>query len=134
MKINLHINFSGQCQEAFEFYQSILGGEIKLLTYGDSPAKKEIATDWHEKIVHGSFELQGLEIAGADVRPEHYQSPQGFHLLLQLESESEAKRIFNAFSEGGAIVMPLQNTFWSSCYGIVRDKFGISWEINYVAG
>ena len=130
MRIDFHINFSGNCRQALSFYQSILGGHISLLTYGESPSDIDVPKEWNEKIIHGSITLKNFEMAGADLLPEQYKIPQGFHLLLQLESEAEGKRIFGAFSKGGSITMPLQKTFWSPCYGIVVDKFGISWEIN----
>lgn len=130
MRIDFHINFSGNCREAFEFYQSILGGNLELLTYGDSPAKDNVPVDWHNKIVHGSFILNNLQIAGADVPPEDYRAPQGFQFLLQLESATEARRVFDALSEAGVITMPLQETFWTKAYGMFTDKFGVPWEIN----
>lgn len=130
MRIDFHINFAGQCQEAFEFYQSLLGGEVELLTYAASPAKESVPSDWAKKIVHGSFIFNGLHIAGADVLPASYQKLQGFQLLLQLKSSTYAQRIFEAFAEGGTITMPLQKTFWSEAYGIVTDRFGVPWEVN----
>lgn len=130
MRIDFHINFSGHCKEAFEFYQATLGGDTNFLTYENSPAKDSTPSGWRKKIVHGSFKLNGLEIAGADVLPRHYHEPKGFQLLLQLTSEPESQRIFAAFSEGGSITMPLQKTFWSPCYGIVVDRFSIPWEVN----
>ena len=132
MRIDFHIHFSGQCREAFEYYKHVLGGEVEFLAYADSPLKDDVSPEWAEKIIHGSFKLNNLEIAGGDVAPEHYQTPQGFLLLLRLGSEQESRRIFNAFSDGGTEIMPLQKTFWSPCYGIVVDKFGVSWKINYV--
>jgi len=133
VRIDFHINFSGQCQEAFEFYQSLFGGEIQLLTYEDSPAAMDVPEGWRNKIVHGSFKINSLEIAGADVLPELYQVPQGFQLLLQFDSETESKRIFDALSQNGTVKMPLQKTFWSPCYGVVTDKFDVPWEVNFVA-
>ena len=133
MKIDLHINFPGNCQEAFVYYQSILGGEVQLLTYGDSQSETNVPEDWKYKIVHGSIKLNQLEIAGTDVPPDAYEAPRGFQLLLQLNNEAESRRIFDALSENGSITMPLQKTFWSPCFGIVVDKFGIAWEINYAS-
>ena len=77
----------------FEFYKSLLGGAIELLTYGNSPGAKTVPFEWRDKIVHGSFKINNLEIAGADVLHGQYQQPRGFQLLLQLEDEAEAKRI-----------------------------------------
>ncbi len=130
MRIDFHINFAGQCQEAFEFYQSVLGGKIVLLTYGESPAKDIVPADWAKKIIHGSFIIKNLQIAGADVRPENYQKLQGCQLLLQLSNPADAARIFDALSTGGVVTMPLQKTFWSEAYGIVTDRFGVPWEVN----
>ena len=132
MNIDIHIHYAGQCKEAFELYQSILGGELELLTYGASPAASTAPPEWHDKIIHGSLKLDQLAIAGADQAGEGYQRPQGFHLLLQLDNLDEAQRIFAAFAAEGTITLPLQETFWSTCYGSVMDKFGVSWEVNCV--
>ena len=131
MKIELHIHYTGQCQEAFELYQSILGGELTLLTYGAAPGAHSTPPELLDKIVHGSLKLEYITIAGADLTADNFHKPQGFHLLLQLGHLEEAERIFAAFAAEGSITLPLQKTFWSECYGIVMDKFGISWEVNY---
>lgn len=133
MKIDLHIHYAGQCQEAFELYQSILGGELSLLTYGDSPAAQTTAPELHGKIVHASLKLEQMDLAGADLTADNFHQPQGFHLLLQMDNRAEAERIFAAFATQGSVTFPLQKTFWSDCYGIVMDKFGVSWEVNYAA-
>ena len=131
MTISIHINFNGQCQKAFEFYSQVLDGEIgSMLKFGDSPAGQQAAKEWQDKIVHANIIIQDIEIAGGDVTPEQYLAPQGFHLLLSVENEEEAQTIFNALSKDGHIVLPLQETFWSSCYGILVDRFGVPWKIN----
>lgn len=131
MRIGFHINYNGRCREAFEFYQSVLGGEVEFLTYGNSPLVGNVPAEWNEKVVHGTFQLNGIKIAGADALPDQYVKQQGYHLLLQLESEAEVHHIFKELSQSGSITMPLQKTFWTSYYGIVTDRFGVSWEINY---
>ena len=132
MKIDFHINYCGNCEEAFRFYQSIFGGELHLLSYKHSNSKRDLPEGWGDKIVHGSITIHNLNIAGADVFPEEYIRPQGFHLLLQIESKEECRRLFDALSQQGSTTMPLQETFWSQLYGIVVDQYGISWEINFV--
>ena len=67
---------------------------------------------------------------GGDVAPERYEAPKGFSLSLQIESTAEAERIFHALAEGGAVVMPLEKTFWAARFGMVVDRFGIPWLIN----
>jgi len=131
MKIDTHLHFGGQCQEAFEFYEALLGGSINLmLTYGDSPAAESVPVEFHDKIVHGNFNVSNIEIAGADMLPDLYEQPKGFHLILQLDDESNAEHIFNQLSGNGTVTMPLGKTFWSPCFGILVDRFGIPWEIN----
>ena len=134
MRIDAHLHFCGRCQEAFEFYEELLDGSISLmLTYGDSPAADQFPTELQSKIIHANLRLNNIEIAGADVLPDQYEQPRGFHLILQMDDESESKRIFNALSKAGTVTIPLGKTFWSPCYGIVVDQFGISWEINCAA-
>lgn len=131
LRISTHLHFSGQCQEAFEFYKELLGASITLmLTYGDSPVANQVPSEWQSKIVHASLSLNDIEIAGDDVLSDQFEQPKGFHLTLQMNDELEAKRVFTALSEAGTITLPLGKTFWSPCYGIVADQFGISWEVN----
>lgn len=131
MNTSFHLNFNGQCQEAFEFYEKVLNGKIgTMLCYGDSPASNNVPDEWHQKIVHANIVLNGIEIAGCDLLDEQYERSKGFYILLSIENEAEIESVFNNLSKEGTIVMPLQKTFWSSNYGIVVDQFGISWKLN----
>ena len=130
MKIEIHLHFNGCCREALEFYTKELGGtEVSLLTYGESPAGEHVPEDQQNWIVHGSMSLGDLVIAGADIMTD-YERPAGFNILLQLENEEDSRTKFALLAEGGEVIMPLQSTFWSPSYGIVRDKLGIPWEVN----
>lgn len=129
MKLSLHLTFAGQCEAAFKFYERALGGtELLLHRYGDSPAGAELPPDWGGKIVHGSLTVGGQVLMGADV-PARYRAPQGFFAFLSCRDAAEAERVFAALAEGGTIDMPLQKTFWSPCFGVLVDQFGIPWEI-----
>ncbi|MES2676662.1 MAG: VOC family protein [Pseudomonadota bacterium] len=131
MSLSFHINFNGQCQEAFEFYAEHLHGAIgTMLQYKNSPVSTTVATDWQSKIVHANISFAGIELAGADVKPEQYQKPQGFYLLLGCNTESQVKSIFDKLSANGEIIFSPQKTFWSACYAIVIDRFGVPWKIN----
>lgn len=131
MKLNMHIDFNGQCEAAFKFYERSLGGEIvTMLTWGDSPLAGQVSHEWRTKICHASLHIEGNELAGTDVPPAQFQTPQGFQLLLSVNDLQEAERVFEALAEKGAVRMPLQKTFWAALYGIVVDQFGLSWEIN----
>jgi PhnB protein len=129
--LSFHLYFNGQCQEAFEFYAENLQGVIgTMLAFKNSPAATEVPGSWQDKIVHGNIVIQEIEIAGADVLPEQYQKPQGFYLLLGVNSETMVNTIFDKLSVGGNIILPPRKTFWSPCYAIVVDRFGVPWKIN----
>jgi PhnB protein len=131
MSLSFHIAFNGQCEEAFSFYAAHLGGTIgTLLTYKDSPLAASVPADWQHKILHANISISGVELAGGDVVPEQYQKPVGFCLLLGVNSADEVNLIFSKLADGGDVILPPQKTFWSSCYAIVMDRFGVGWKIN----
>ena len=131
MSLSFHIDFNGQCREAFEFYAENLKGTIgTMLEFKDSPASESVSKEWQHKIIHANILIEGIELAGADVKPEQYQKPKGFNILLGLNAESAVKSIFNQFSVGGEIIFPPQKKFWSPCYAIVVDRFGVAWKFN----
>jgi len=130
MAVTAHLSFSGQCREALSFYAQLFGGDLKMLTYGDTPMAKDVPADWGDKIVHATLSFDGSELAGSDVQPEHYRPPQGFSVLVDVEGVEKARRIFAALAEGGSIALPIQETFWSPAFGVVVDRFRTPWEIN----
>ena len=130
MKVEPHLQFKGNCREAFSYYVDTLGAEIlNILSYGESPASQQVSHEMQDWVVHATLRLGNLQIAGADI-PDYNESPSGFQLLIQLETPDRAKEIFNSLADGGRVVMPLQETFWSPCYGMVSDRFGVPWEVN----
>lgn len=131
MAMSFHIDFDGQCREAFEFYAEHLGGKIgTLLHFKDSPAASWVPESRQNQVVHANIAIHDVELAGADLGPEQYQKPKGFYVLLGLESDEKVKSTFDALKAGGEIILVPQKTFWSSCYGIVVDQFGVPWKIN----
>ena len=132
MSLSFHIGFNGQCEEAFNFYADHLGASIgTMLRVKDSPVPA--TSESHgEKILHANICIDGVEIAGADVDPDTYESPKGFCVLLGVDSEEKVKTFFNALQTSGRVVLAPQRTFWSPCYAIVVDRFGVPWKINYV--
>ncbi|XXT25330.1 VOC family protein [Sorangium sp. So ce429] len=131
MSLSFHIDFNGQCEEAFCFYAENLGGTIgTMLRVKNSPIPA--SSESHgQKIVHANICIDGVEIAGADVDPDRYESPKGFYVLLGVDSEEKVKSFFNALQVDGHVVLAPQRTFWSPCYAIVVDRFGVPWKINY---
>lgn len=131
MKLSPHLSFAGQCQDAFEFYEQCLRGKIvTMLTYGNSPMANQTPAELRGKILHATLSVGQNTLYGADVLPSQYQAPRGFHLTIGIQDPQEAERVFRELSEGGAVQMPLQQTFWAIRFGVLVDRFGISWEIN----
>ncbi|PYP84828.1 MAG: VOC family protein [Blastocatellia bacterium AA13] len=131
MQMNPYLSFNGRCEEAFNFYQQCLGGEIgPIFRYAGSPMSGEVPADWQEKIMHGSITIGEQVLMAADVAPERYEEPKGFSLSLQIKSTAEAERIFRELSSNGRVVVPLEKTFWAALFGVLVDPFGISWLIN----
>lgn len=132
MKLVPHLIFDGNCREAFEFYDHVLGGSLSVTTFGESPAANHVPREWSDRIVHATLTLDEWELAGADVAPDEYGKADGFYLLIEPDDPKEAERIFLALSENGKIQIPLQEMFWSVAYGSLIDKFGIPWEVSCI--
>jgi PhnB protein len=131
MHITTYLSFKGDCEAAFAFYERCLGGERgAIFRYAGSPMSDQVPADWQDKVMHGSLTVGGQMLMGADVAPSSYEEPKGFSLSIQIESTSEAERIFRDFASEGRVVMPLEKTFWAERFGIVVDRFGIQWLIN----
>lgn len=131
MPIDPYLLFDGRCAEAFKFYEQILGGKIEgLFTHADAPAAQPVAPDWRDKVMHIRMRVADRILMGSDAPPSHYQKPQGFSVSLSTKDVSESERLFKALSQGGAVQMPLQKTFWSVAFAMFTDRFGIPWMIN----
>ena len=129
MKLTTYVNFAGTCAEAFRYYEQHLGAKIgMMMTHGQSPEPTPYSTgESKEAILHARISIGGTELAGADVpKAEPMRSA---YLTLQAESEGDAERIFSALSAGGQVFMPMQETFFASRFGQLRDRFGINWMI-----
>jgi len=130
MSLSFHIDFNGQCEEAFSFYAQHLGGKIgTMLRVKDSPVPA-LSEAHGQTIVHANISIDGVELAGADVDASRYSKPQGFYVLLGVNSEEKVKACFGALQQDGQVVLAPQRTFWSPCYAIVIDRFGVPWKIN----
>src|SRR5271166_3086726 len=131
MQLNPYLNFDGQCEAAFTFYEKCLGGKITLMQpHAGTPVEKQVPPEWRNRILHASLQVGAGQLQGADAPPDHYKKPTGFCVTLQIESAAEAERVFRALSEKGKVQMPLQETFWAARFGMFIDRFGIPWMIN----
>jgi PhnB protein len=128
MKMNTYVNFAGTCAEAFRYYERHLGGTISMLmTHGEAPDQSRVNPEWKDAVLHARISLGGVELMGADIpKAEPMRSA---YLSLSVESDAEAERTFSALADGGQVFMPLQETFFASRFGQLRDRFGINWMI-----
>ena len=131
MRISPHLCFDGECREAMQFYQTILGGTLQtMLTYGDTPMASSMESRWHDRIVHATLVLEDVELTGVDMMSDSYQRPQGFFVTLTVAGVARGREIFTALAQGGEIKLPFEKTFWSPGFGVLIDRFGVPWEIN----
>lgn len=132
MKFVSYLRFAGNCREAFEFYAEVLGGEIvAMTTHGETAAGEHVSKDWQDKIINAHLTVGDQELMGADSPPDIGGAAKaGFSISIQLDDEADAERIFNAFTEGGAVIMPFGQTFWAKRFGMVTDRYGTPWMIN----
>jgi PhnB protein len=129
-KISPHLTFNGECEAAFRRYQEVLGGELYVLSYGQTPMGAGVSVTMRDKVVHATLSIGALTLAGADLRPEEYERPRGFYVLVTAAGPAEARRIFDGLAEGGDVRMPLQEAFWTPAFGVLVDRFGIPWEVS----
>ena len=131
MELNAYVSFKGDCEEAFECYEEILGAKRGLIfRYADSPMADVVPGGWETKVMHGSVTIDGQRLEGADVPPERYEAPKGFSLSINVPTAGEAERLFKQLAEEGRVVYPIEKTFWSERFGMVIDRFGVPWMIN----
>lgn len=134
--VNIYLNFSGNCEEAFTFYKSVFGGEFNYIgRFKDMPPVEgcPVPEGYDEKIMHVGLPvspetmLLGSDCFGAG----DIVQGNNFSICVTPADVDEAHRIFNALATGGAVVMPLEKQFWGSLNGMLTDRFGINWMIDY---
>jgi PhnB protein len=125
-----YLFFDGRCEEALEFYRATLGAEITMLMrFKESPDPTMCTSVAADKVMHASFRVGDATVMASDGRCEGQPSFQGFSLSLTVPNEAEADRLFAGLAEGGETQMPLTKTFFSPRFGMVADRFGVSWMI-----
>ena len=145
MKINVFLSFPGSspgsfpgsfpgtCEEALQFHQEVLGGELLPMRYYDgSPAAPHTLPGWEKKVMHGALETGDIHLMGSDLGPDRFEAPRGVHLSVNTDSTGEAERIFGALADGRSVTMPLDEVFRASRFGMLTDRYGIHWMVNCV--
>lgn len=130
--IQPYLFFSGRCEEAIAFYRQALGAELEMLMrFKDSPDPPPPGTlqpGFEDKVMHATLRIGGAVLMASDGCDDQSRFD-GFRLSLALPSEADAQRVFTALSDGGQIQMPLTKMFWSPCFGMVTDRFGVGWMV-----
>ena len=129
MEIQPYLFFEGRCDEAIEFYKSALGAEVKMLMrYKESP-EGMCQPGMEEKVMHSALGINGGTILASDGMASGNPKFEGISLSLPARDEAEAERFFNALADGGKVVQPLIQTFFSPRFGMLSDRFGVHWMI-----
>ena len=136
MILNPYLNFDGNAEEAFRFYQSVLGGELFVQRMGEAPGAENLTEEEKGRAMHVSIPIgngQFLMASDCVVPGEGHVLKVGNnnYISLAVDSREDAERIFNGLSAGGTIEMPLQDMFWGDYFGSFADKYGVNWMINH---
>jgi len=130
MKMQPYVFFDGRCDEAIEFYKKAIGAEVvMLMRWKDSPDKSMATPTNADKVMHSSIKIGETTMMASDGRNTGHPEFKGFSLSLIAANPAEAEKLFKALGEGGQVQMPLSKTFFSPSFGMVADKFGVSWMI-----
>jgi PhnB protein len=131
--ITPYLDFAGRCEEAIDFYRDVLGAEVDMMMrYNESPEPPPpgmLQAGFEKKLMHVSFRIAGVLMMASDGCDDTSKFS-GFQLTLSVRTEAVAQRYFAGLAAGGIIRMPLTKTFWSPCFGMVTDRFGLSWMIS----
>lgn len=130
MHVTPYLFFEGRCEEAVEFYCRALGAKVSmLLTFGEAPEPAEHPPGSEDKVMHANLLIGHTVVMVSDGSCGGTSNFRGFSLSLAAADEAEARRLFEALAEDGEVQMPLTRTFWSPSFGMVKDRFGVSWMI-----
>jgi PhnB protein len=131
MQLVPYLNFNGQCEAAFRFYEQCLGGKIEgMFTFGETPAAEQVSPEHRSRIAHARLVAGDAVLMGSDSPPEYFEEQKGMSVMLQIDDPARAERIFNTLADGGSVRMPFEETFWAYRFGMVVDRFGTPWMIN----
>ncbi|MBE7368561.1 VOC family protein [Ramlibacter pallidus] len=131
--LDSYLFFNGNCAEAMRFYERTFGGQLEpLLKYGDRPEEPGCAggAPAPDLVMHACLKLGGRMLMASDMPPGQGQAtPGAFALALNYPTAQEARRIFDALSQGGSVTMPMGKTFWAEAFGMLTDRFGVPWMV-----
>jgi PhnB protein len=130
MKLYTQLNFGGNCEDAFRFYEKHLGGKITMMMrVRDLPAEVKPPPESPNAVIHARMDVADVELIGNDVPPQHFKPVRSSYLYLAVDTAAEADRIYDVLAQGGDIGMAMSETFFATRFAQLRDKFGTLWTI-----
>lgn len=135
MGVQVYINFNGNCREAVEYYGKIFETEPEILLFSDIPADGNfsITDDIKDLVAHSTLQIDGSEVMLSDIPPGmEFMQGNSVGVMVNTKNKELIKKAFNKFKSEGTVSMELEPTFWSELYGVVKDKYGIEWQFNYI--
>jgi PhnB protein len=130
VKLNAFLNFGGNCEAALRFYEQHLGGKITMMMRrSEQPDQPVTWPGWENTLQYATIELGETQLMASDVPPDRFQPMRSVYLTLTVDTAAEAERIWGLLSDGGQIFMKMEETFFATRFGQLRDKFGTSWMV-----
>jgi PhnB protein len=130
MKLYAHLNFGGNCEEAFRYYEKHLGGKITtMLRVGDLPPDVPRPPGSPDAVIHARLDVAGVELIGNDVPRDHFKPARSVYLYLKADSPESAEELYAALVDGGEVGMGIHETFFATRFAQLRDRFGTLWTI-----
>jgi PhnB protein len=129
VKVLTQLNFGGNCEEAFRFYEKHLGGKIVMMMHQDEAPGSTATKESGKAVIHARLALGGTVLLGNDVPASRFERMRSVYIYLSVESTEEAERVYKILSEGGEVYMPLSETFYATRFSQFRDRFGVSWSL-----
>ena len=137
-RVNVYLTFNGNCEEAFNFYKSVFGGDFPYMgRFGEMPSSEQnqVSAEHANRIMHVSLPVsKETVIMGSDTAGEwanDFKQGNNFSISINADSRDEADRLFSGLSADGVIVMPMNQTFWGDYFGMFTDKFGVNWMVSF---
>ncbi len=127
MRADVYLNYNGNCEDAFRFYEQHLGGKIASVARHATAPNPRLPDEWKEKVLHARLELANLVIMGADIPGA--EPMRSAYVTLTVDTASEAERVYKLLADGGQIFMKMEETFFASRFAMLRDRFGTSWML-----
>ena len=128
MRVDVYLNFRGNCRDAFRFYEEHLGGKLtSIMLHSDSPQGASLPPEFRDKVLHARLELGGMTVMGADI--PNAEPMRSAYLTMRVDSAEEAEKLYALMIDGGEVFMKMEKTFFANRFAMFRDRFGTSWML-----